>query len=207
MARSSDSHGPRGHVDPVLAAEIRAVTSGDAAAIDAFCRREHPAVYRLCLGFLACATEAEDAAQDAMLRLLDVLPQYDADRPFMTWRNRVVLNLCRDRLRQTGRRRAAERAAAEREGDDAAPVIDPLARAELRATLTRALTVLPQREREAFVLRELEGNGATETGRVMGIHASSVRSLTTLARRRLRTLLAATLDPELPELPGGARCG
>lgn len=207
MARSPDSHGPRGHVDPVLAAEIRAARNGDATAIDAFCRREHPAVYRLCLGFLACATEAEDAAQDAMLRLLDVLPHYDADRPFLTWRNRVVLNLCRDRLRQTGRRRAAERAAAEREGDDAAPMLDPLARAELRATLTRALTVLPQREREAFVLRELEGNGATETGRVMGINASSVRSLTTLARRRLRTLLAATLDPESPELPGGARCG
>ena len=78
------------HRDPdsMTTARLDAVLAGDPAAVDTFCRQQHPRVYRLCLGFLACSAEAEDLAQDAMLHLLDRLPQRDPARRFDTWAKR-----------------------------------------------------------------------------------------------------------------------
>lgn len=61
-------------------ARVVAAMGGEPAAVDAWFRAEHPEVYRLCAGFLADATEAEDIAQDAMLKLLDNLHAWDRRR-------------------------------------------------------------------------------------------------------------------------------
>jgi RNA polymerase sigma-70 factor (ECF subfamily) len=158
-------------------------------------------VFRLCVGFLADRTEAEDAAQDAMLHLLDRLAAYDARRPWNSWRNTVVLNHCRDRLRRRTTRRTHE----DRAPASTTPLPSPhdvAAAKEVAARLEEALAALTPREREAFVLRDLQGCSTEDAATILGIGASSVRSLVTLARRRLRTLLASCL-PE-GSLPGGA---
>ncbi len=183
---------------------LRRLRQGEARAIERFWRREFPAVHRLCLGFLADASEADDAAQDAMLRLLDRLPRYDPARSFRAWRNAVVLNLCRDRRRGAGRRAAAHQRLAERP-----PARPPLPRpdqiserSELRELIGAALGVLPDREREAFVLRDLEGLSGAEAAAAMDITPATVRSLLSLARRRLRRELAPRLgmDSLAPEV-------
>jgi RNA polymerase sigma-70 factor (ECF subfamily) len=188
--------------------ELAAVQAGDGAAIDRWFRAEHPRVWKLSLGFLADGSEADDVAQDAMLHLLDALESYDRTRPYGAWRDAVVLNLCRDRARRrSARARAEERAASER-----LPAVLPdpqvaAAGAELRAALTAALGALSPREREAFVLCELEGTATAAAASVLGIEESSVRSLLALARRRLRGLLAPRLgvgDPERGPSEGGA---
>ena len=182
---------------------VLAVLAGDASAIDRWFRAEHPQVYRLCLGFLADEAEAEDAAQDAMLHLLDHLADWDRSRPWRAWRNAVVLNHCRDRLRRTdARRRAHERSVLERDDGGHGVLPDPgdeLARAEVLDVLRATLAALSPREREAFVLHDLEGHPTEEAAALLGVTASSVRSLLTLARRRLRGLLAE----RLPGVCGG----
>ncbi len=178
---------------------LSAVLAGDPEALDRWYRAEHPVVYRLCFGLLAQPAEAEDAAQDAMLRLHDQLRRYDRARAYTPWRNTVVLNLCRDRLRRTATRRAAE-------GTEDGPALparlprpDEVAEArELADMLRAALAALTPREREAFVFRDLSGNSTAETAEALGVTEATVRSLTTLARRRLRNLLG----PRLPELAG-----
>lgn len=183
---------------PVPDALLARVTAGDADATDTWFRAEHGAVYRLCFGFLADGAEAEDQAQDAMLHLLDHLSDRDPARPYASWRNRVVLNLCRDRMRRRGARsRAEERAAEERR---LAPLPRPEEAAEgeeVRAALTDSLGSLSPREREAFVLRDLEGLPTSEVAAAMGVREGSVRSLVTLARRRLRELLGQRLPGEV----------
>lgn len=183
--------------DPDLdEALIGPVRDGDAAAIDAWYRREHPAVHRLCLGLLAHAADADDLAQDAMLHLLDRLDDWDARRAYVPWRTRVVVNLCRDRWRRADARSRAE----ERAGElPPAPVPDPSAAAEageLRDLLTDVLGELTPREREVFVLRDLEGHATRDAARLLEITESSVRSLLTLARRRLRGVLGPRLAVE-----------
>ena len=177
-----------------------ALLAGDAAAIDAWYRAEHPQVWRLCLGLLADATEADDLAQDAMIKLLDSLDRWDPSRPWAGWRNTVVLNLGRDRLR-----RRATRATHEGAADGAALFSRPLPSpsdaahaAEVREALTRALSGLTPREREAFVLVDLSGLPAAQAAETMDVAEASVRSLLTLARRRLRTLLAAHVPEGTP---------
>lgn len=180
--------------------DLAAVLAGDPVAIDRWYRAEHPAVWRLCLGFLGSAAEAEDVAQEAMLKLHDQLERWDPALPFRPWRNSLVLNLCRDRMRRHDARKRAEDRAAEL--TERGAVESPSARIEqqeLRGLLQRALCALTEREREAFVLRELEGLATVEVASVMEVTESSVRSLLTLARRRLRELLGK----QVPELAGG----
>jgi RNA polymerase sigma-70 factor (ECF subfamily) len=175
---------------------LHAVARGEPEAIDRWFRAEHPQVYRLCAGFLADAAEAEDIAQDAMLKLLDTLPRWDRRRPWRSWRNTLVLNLCRDRLRRAREpRRRGER------GRAAVPAVGAAlarggraGRGGAHAAAGRARALSP-REREAFVLHDLEGADAAETALALGIGESSVRSLLSLARRRLRTLLGPHLAP------------
>ncbi|MEM7311089.1 MAG: sigma-70 family RNA polymerase sigma factor [Planctomycetota bacterium] len=183
---------------------LRRAALGEPEAVDRWFRREHPAVFRLCAGFLADANEAEDVAQDAMLHLLDRLDRFDGARPWRTWRNALVLNLCRDRRRRRDARARAEDARAELASRQVLP--DPASvveSAELRALVSGALAGLPPREREAFVLRDLEGLDTAEAAEALGVGPSTVRSLLTLARRRLRELLA----PRLPDTVGGGHGG
>jgi RNA polymerase sigma-70 factor (ECF subfamily) len=179
----------------------KAVLDGEPEALERWYRAEHPPIWRLCLGFLADRAEADEVAQDAMLHLHDRLPRWDRARPFEAWRNSVVLNFCRDRRRRAeARQRAEERAAAERSLPAALP--EPgaaLEQGELAALVTQSLSVLTEREREAFVLHDLEGRPADEVARAMDIAQGSVRALLTLARRRLRELLAPRLEGLAPE--------
>src|SRR6185503_2323893 len=87
---------------------LRAVVAGAPEAVDAWFRAEHPAVFRLCFGFLAHRADAEDVAQEAMLQLLDRLGSWDTTHSYRAWRTTLVLNRCRDRVRRRGVRREAE---------------------------------------------------------------------------------------------------
>jgi len=187
---------------------LRVVARGEPDAIDRWFRAEHPQVYRLCAGFLANAAEAEDVAQDAMLKLLDTLPRWDGRREWRAWRNTIVLNLCRDRLRRIASRSDAESLAAPLCQPSPLPSPEQAAQGgEVRELLMAALASLSPREREAFVLHDLDGLDAAETAAALGIAPSSVRSLLALARRRLRTLLGPRLKLTAPAAgsPGGAR--
>jgi len=184
---------------------VAAARSGDADAVAALFRCEHPVVWRLCMGFLADRTDADDAAQDAMLHLLDQLDRFDPRRTWTSWRNSVVLNLCRDRLRrESARRRIVESAAA---GELPAflpnpspPPLDGAARGEVTQIVTSSLRELSPREREVFVLHDLEGHSSGEVATALAIAESTVRVLLSTARRRLRELLA----PKLRGVPGVA---
>ena len=181
---------------------IRAVLGGNSAAWGEFYRNEYPRVYRLCYGFLVDTAEAEDVAQDAMLQIVDRLSTFDQSRRFDTWRNTVAANLCRDRLRRKASRKRAEEAAAEVEALRPPPrENDPsnaVTRSEILELLKSSLASLTPREREVFVLRDLEGASSSEAAHVLEVSEGTIRSLLCLARRRLRTLLG----PRLPEFAG-----
>jgi RNA polymerase sigma-70 factor (ECF subfamily) len=175
---------------------------GDADATARLFVREHPLVWRLCLGLLADRVESDDAAQDAMLQLLDQLRRWDRRRPWSTWRNTVVLNHCRDVLRRGASRRRAEEGAAEQTLPALLP--DPSVAAqqsEVRELVTASLRRLAPREREVFVLHDLEGGATSEVAAALAIAESTVRVLLTTARRRLRELLAPRLDLPARESP------
>ena len=171
---------------------IDAIQAGEPDAVDLWYRSEHPRVWKLCFGILADRAEADDLAQEAMVRLLDHLGGRDMSKSYSAWRNRVVTNLCRDRLRRNQTRRKAEGQlpcppTASRAPDDA------LDQQELRDWLVAALRRLSDREREVFVLRDLEGHSTTAVAELLGVREASVRSQLSLARSRLRGLFDKVL--------------
>ena len=141
--------------------------------------------------------EALEVAQEALLRAFRSLGRFDPARSFRNWLFQIAANEARDRYRRTARERAAfkdvaDRAPSAATGSAAATRLsrtDPEAghdRSELRADLARALVSLSPREREVFVLRDLEELDIRETSRVLGCSALSVRVHLSSARRKLR---------------------
>jgi RNA polymerase sigma factor (sigma-70 family) len=131
---------------------------------------------------------AEDVLQEAMLRLWRVAPEWrQGEARVSTWLYRVVVNLCTDQLR---RKRPAPLEAAGDPPDPRPGPVEDLAGAERRAALDEALAALPERQRQAVVLRHLEGLSNPEIAVIMEIGVEAVESLTARGKRALAAALA-----------------
>ena len=132
--------------------------------------------------------EAEDVAQEAMLRLWKIAPDWrQGEAKVSTWLYRVVSNLCTDRLR---RARSVDLDSIAEPEDDSASAEQGLQQAARNRALDAALAELPDRQRQAVVLRHIEGLSNPEIAQVMDIGVEAVESLTARGKRALAALLA-----------------
>jgi RNA polymerase sigma-70 factor (ECF subfamily) len=131
--------------------------------------------------------DAREVAQEAFLKAFRSLRRFDLSRSFRNWLFQIAANEARDRLRRAKRERAAFEAAA-REGTGAAAPAPEAGRErrETRSGILRALDALGRREREVFVLRDLQELDIRETARVLGCSSISVRVNLSSARRKIR---------------------
>jgi RNA polymerase sigma factor (sigma-70 family) len=165
--------------------------SGDRAAARILTLRLTPRVLSLARRMLGDAGEAEDVAQEAMLRLWKIAPDWrTGEAQISTWLYRVTSNLCTDRLR---RRRGLGLDDVFGEGvepPDEAPGIDTrLEEAERASALQTALEDLPERQKQAVILRHLEGLSNPQIAVVMDIGVEAVESLTARGKRALAARL------------------
>ncbi len=136
--------------------------------------------------------EAEDVVQEAMLRLWKVAPDWrTGEAKVSTWLFRVVSNLCTDRLRarRNSNRNISLETVAE-PPDPARPALAEIVHSQRLAALHDALSRLPERQRQAVILRHIEGLTNPEIGDIMGIGTEAVESLTARGKRGLANLLA-----------------
>ena len=167
---------------------LRRYADGDAAAARLLAQRLTPLAYGHAFRVLRDGAEAEDVAQEAMMRLWRVAPDWRAgEAKVSTWLYRVVANLCTDRLR---RRRTVS-------VDEVTEPADPAASAETRMqqgaraeALQSALMQLPERQRQAVVLRHIEGLANPEIAVILGIGVEAVESLTARGKKALKQALA-----------------
>jgi RNA polymerase sigma factor (sigma-70 family) len=170
--------------------------NGDRQAALALTRRVTPRILAYAARMLAGdRAEAEDVAQETMLRLWRMAPDWrQGDAKVTTWAYRVATNLCIDRQR-SGQRKGHVTL------DDAPDVADAAPDAEARlqdnrrlAALEAALAALPERQRQAVVLRLIEGLTNPEIAAVMEIGVEAVESLTARGKRALMTHLSGQRD-------------
>jgi RNA polymerase sigma factor (sigma-70 family) len=166
--------------------------NGDTFAARELTERHLPRV----LGFAARMlggdrAEAEEVAQEAMLRLWRIAPEWrSGEAKVSTWLYRVVTNLCTDRLRGKKRRRAVGLEDAPDVADGGRSVESVLVENDRMAALNAALETLPDRQRQAVVLRHIEGLSNPEIAEVMDIGVEAVESLTARGKRALATAMA-----------------
>lgn len=162
--------------------------AGHAGAAAAMTARFLPLSYRLAVRMLGQPADAEDVAQEAMLRLFRQAPDWQAGRARVgTWLYRVTANLCTDHAR---RRRFAPLEAADGIAAPLVPAETALTDKARLAALHEALAALPERQRLAVVLRHLEGLANPEVAGIMEIGVEAVESLVARGKRRLGELLA-----------------
>ena len=166
--------------------------NGDRHAALALSQRVTPRVLAYAARLLGGdRAEAEDVAQETMLRLWRVAPDWrQGETKVTTWAYRVATNLCIDRQRLRGRKRQMALDDAPEGADGAVGVEGRLQDAGRMAALETALAELPERQRQAVVLRHLEGMTNPEIAAIMEIGVEAVESLTARGKRSLAAILA-----------------
>jgi len=136
-------------------------------------------------------SDAEDAVQEAFLKIYRALPGFKGESLLSTWLYRILVNTCHD----LGRRRtrslevpAADRPEDVREPEPGAPPVDPA----LRLTLERLIHRLPPLPRTVFVLFEVEGFKHREIAGILGIPEGTSRYALFEAKKALQTQILAS---------------
>ncbi len=162
--------------------------NGDRASAQALTMRLTPVVLGYATRLLRDHAEAEDVAQEAMMRLWKIAPEWrQGEAKVTTWLYRVVTNLCTDRLRKKRGSGLDEIA----EPEDGSPSQDARLMEKARATaLETALGTLPERQRQAVVLRHIEGLSNPAIAEILGVSVEAVESLISRGKRLLAKRLA-----------------
>jgi len=179
---------------PVDSLAARAA-AGETEAVHALVGRWAGAIRRWTLASLGDVHRADDAAQDAVERLLKGLPSYDPHRPFEPWLRQIVRNAATDQHRKRSRRREAPEVEGAH-GPDPGRVLD-LARGARRAL--DAFAELTERQRAVLIAVDHDGHSVAEVAQALEIGPSTVRSVVCKARRAVRLRLLSR-DPELAAL-------
>lgn len=175
------------------AALIEAVRRGDAGSREALYHRYKRRVYALAVRIVG-ATDAEEVAQEAFIRIFRGLPKFRGDAALSTWIYRLAVNAA---LSHRARRASApaetqddelEAAAADAAGDGRAEPAH--GDAVLRSRLEQALARLPAGYRTVVVLHDVEGLEHEEVAAILGCHVGTSKSQLHKARARLREILA-----------------
>ena len=185
--------------DEATLADARA---GDRAAIEALLAAVRPRLMAIALRIVRTRDDAEDVAQEAMIKVCKHLPRFEGRAALSTWLHRIVVNTALDRLRGDAARvgHAATFTAPDR-GDDL-PSSDPqitdertpeavLVERQIATVVHGALAALSPSHREVLTLREIEGESYRSIATLSRCPVGTVMSRLHHARRRLTAELAA----------------
>jgi RNA polymerase sigma-70 factor (ECF subfamily) len=148
-------------------------------------------VLRTAQRLLLNEADASDAAQDVFVRLHQSFARFDEERDILPWLYRMTVNICHD-IRRKRRTFLAISDVYEPAGSGETPE-DLMGTEERRALMFEALGILSDREREAIVLRDLEGLSTAEVAAVLGSTETTVRSQISMGRAKLRDHIARKL--------------
>lgn len=180
---------------------VKRVRNGEKAAFRELVERYQRKVFSIAFGMVNNREDAMDLSQDAFLKVYHNLDRFEGSSSFYTWLYRIVVNVCIDHIRRTGKKvqvdydDAIMRDVSVDGEDRIRPSIlgvDPVkaqGRKELLEQIRRALDELSPIHKEAIVLRELEGLSYQEMAEVMGVSKGTVMSRLHHARKNLQGLL------------------
>ena len=168
-----------------------AFANGDSVAGRDLLARLAPMLFGYATRVLGDRAEAEDVVQDTMMRLWKIAPEWrQGEAKVSTWAYRVAANLCTDRLRRRKTRGQVALDDVAEPPADMASAVEVMTEAARSDALDAALQSLPERQRQAVVLRHLDGMSNPEIAAIMDIGVEAVESLTARGKRALKAALA-----------------
>jgi RNA polymerase sigma-70 factor, ECF subfamily len=170
---------------------IKRAKGGDISAFEELMVRHERRVFLTALRLLGHPENARDAAQDVFFRFHRYIQRVDEHRDLAPWLYRMTVNICHDirrkqvkadtisldEFQETGETQAL---APSRHPDD------NLSQGEEKRIVVEALKALPEKERTALVLRDIEGLSTSEVARILGSSEGTVRSQVCMARLKIK---------------------
>jgi RNA polymerase sigma-70 factor (ECF subfamily) len=183
---------------------IQRVVKGD---YEAFARLIHPyerVVYLSAFSILKNEADAEDVAQEAVLKAFKNISRFRQEAKFSTWLIQISINEAKMKLRKDRRLlyESIDEGQQKEEGDyiprDFADwreiPSETLEQKELRTALTKALDSLPEKYRSVLILRDVQHLSISETAQVLGLSEANVKTRLCRARLQMRDALAPGFD-------------
>ena len=175
---------------------------GDDLAFEELVRKHQQTVLNLAYHYLGYHNDIEDVAQKIFTKIYFSLPKFDIRRPFFPWLYRIAINQCYDELRRIRRmkiRTFSELSMEESDyidklisQQDVAPASDE-GQKEMFALLQKMLNQLPDQQRLAVVLRDIEGFSYSKMAEILKCTEQAARLKVFRARTRLKTLVEKAL--------------
>ncbi len=181
---------------------VRRCQSGDESAFEELVRKYQQTLFNLIFHNIGRRGDVEDIAQKVFSKVYFSLPKFDASRPFFPWLYRIVVNQCYDEMRRAKRRPSitfSELNLQDSENienlikQEIVPDTPIEERQELYDLLYRMLDRLPEKQRKALVLRDLEDVPYEEIAGIMNCSEQAARLKVFRARTHLKDLMLKSL--------------
>ena len=180
---------------------IEAARAGDRFALDQLLRRHYDRIHAVARRIAGPTRDADDATQEALIKIVRSLPTFDGRSSFGTWAYRIATNAALDELRKR-KRRPALHSVRDDTGDAGFEPVDEMSERRIgsvadRLALDDALAALPEDYRSAVVLRDVADLDYAEIADVLGVPVGTVKSRIARGRRLLAKELRLDERPEL----------
>jgi RNA polymerase sigma-70 factor, ECF subfamily len=188
------------------AAIIARILAGERELFHDLIRSYERGLYLAAYSVVQHEADAEDIAQDAVIKAYQALKSFRGEARFSTWLMAIALNEARSRWRKTNGEQLDFLSDCEEDstGDYTPAVLADwryipsaeLERRELRQTLREAIAKLPPQYREVLILRDVRGMSIAETAAATGVNEGLVKIRLFRARLSMQKLLAPRLAPK-----------
>jgi RNA polymerase sigma-70 factor (ECF subfamily) len=172
-----------------VASLVQRTLGGDPAAFEQLILRHERRIFTLALKLLGATHDAQDAAQEVFLRAFKYIHRFDVRRPIEPWLMQMTVNVCRNigRSRQRQWNTFPDVVTPEAAStDESSNPYAGIAEEQERRMLWRALNELPEKERMAVILRDIDGLTTAEVAEILCSSESTVRSQVSRARVRMK---------------------
>ena len=173
---------------------LRRARRGDPEAFEQLIGPLEQRIWRICWHYTGNREAAEDCGQETMLRIWRNLGNYRGDCALESWVYRIAANCCMDYLRKKKRDRSVSVEPLKEQGFDPADTSpgteEQAVTGDEHRRLREAITLLPEEQREALVLTQLEKIPYEQAAQMLGTSEGTVKSRVNRAKTRLREMLA-----------------
>jgi len=175
---------------------VARAAKGDTSAFESLMELHEGRIYAIALRMCGNREDAQDCAQEAMLRIYHALDRFKGQSSFATWVYRITMNSCLDELRKRKVRAAAsldamlETGWSPAAGEGGLPEVQAL-RGEQRDIIRAAITSLPEDMRAVIVLRDIQGFSYEQIADMLDANIGTIKSRISRGREKLREILVS----------------
>ena len=181
---------------------LRKAQHGDPEAFEQLITPLEQLIWRICWHYTGNRESAEDCGQETMIRIWRSLDSYRGDCALESWVYRIAANCCMDYLRKKKRDKSVSMEPMQEQGFDPADpspgTEEQVVAADEQKRLREAITMLPEDQREALILTQLEKVPYEEAAKLLGVSEGTIKSRVNRAKARLKEILSGERELSPP---------